>query len=300
MAELYSPLRYPGGKARLAPLLLHFIESLKLDVPRYVEPYAGGAGAALQLLIEEFVESIWINDADPRIWAFWKCILEYPEDLVRRIESVDLTVREWRRQKSIYEAGDAGPLLDLGFSVFFLNRTTRSGILHNGGPIGGYEQTGPYKIDARFNRDGLIRRILRIAAYADRIRLSNLDGMEVLQSIDADPVEAGRTIAYIDPPYYDKGADLYMNNFDHKQHRALAEYLSGDRRFKWLATYDNVFDIGHLYRKFKTYTFNLSYSAYERREGQEVLILQKGTPIPPDLTEILAGIGRPQVPQLMP
>lgn len=280
MSEPYSPLRYPGGKAKLAAFLIEVMKGNGLHEPHYVEPYAGGAGAALRLLFEEYVEAITINDADPRIRCFWQAVTRHNEGFLARLKEVEVTVDEWHRQRAVYDRCDSRRVLDLGFATFFLNRTTRSGIVHNGGPIGGYDQTGNYKIDARFNRVDLARRIQRIGIYADRIDVSGGDGLELLQRIEADQASAARTLVYLDPPYYAKGAELYLNNFTHDQHAGLAEFLSQPKNFPWVMTYDNVEPIRLLYEHFHPFRFYLSYSAYERRAGQELLIHPPSLTIP--------------------
>lgn len=184
MAEHYSPLRYPGGKAVLSDFLIALLEHNEFIEPHYVEPYAGGAGAALRLLFEEYVEAITINDADPRISSFWLALTKYNDQFIDLAQSVELNVNEWLRQRAIYDECSTSDPLSLGFATFYLNRTTRSGIIHNGGPIGGYKQDGNYKIDARFNREGLCKRIRRIGMYSDRIYVSSRDGAELLQYLN--------------------------------------------------------------------------------------------------------------------
>lgn len=272
MSEPYSPLRYPGGKAKLSNFLIEVLKANGLKEPHYVEPYAGGAGAALRLLFEEYVEAITINDADPRVRCFWWAVTKKNDEFLSMLEDVEVSVEEWRRQREIYEKRNLRRVLELGFATFFLNRTTRSGIIHNGGPIGGFDQTGNYLIDARFNRAQLARRIQRIGFYADRIDVSGDDGLLLLRKIDLNAENAERTFVYLDPPYYVKGAELYLNRFTHDQHRILAQYLSTPKAFPWIMTYDNVSPIRELYSKFPRFSFNLSYSAYERRAGEELLI----------------------------
>lgn len=63
---------------------------------------------------------------------------------------------------------------ELGFAMFFLNRTNRSGIL-DAGPIGGYDQSGTYKIDCRFNKEVLIKKISKIAECKNSVRIYNQD-----------------------------------------------------------------------------------------------------------------------------
>lgn len=290
MAELYSPLRYPGGKARLADFLIEVIKYNNLSMPHYVEPYAGGAGAALRLLFEEYVETITINDADPRIRCFWQAVTKHNDSFLQLLDESVVTVEEWHKQREIYKKRDLRKVLELGFATFFLNRTTRSGIIHNGGPIGGYNQSGNYKIDARYNRDQLARRIQRIGAYADRIEVTGEDGLALLKKLNRHHVRAKRTLVYLDPPYYSKGADLYLNRFNHEQHASLAAYLSTHKNFPWVMTYDNVEEIRELYSGFPQLFFNLSYSAYERRRGQELLIHSRSLRISHSAVQALPAV----------
>jgi len=287
MAEHYSPLRYPGGKAILSDFLIGVLESNPLHRIHYIEPYAGGAGAALRLLFEEHVECITINDADPRVNSFWKAITEHNEEFVKLIQNVPLNVEEWRRQRVIYEECQTSNVLELGFAMFYLNRTARSGIVHNGGPIGGYDQSGNYKIDARFNRKGLIRRIQRIGAYSDRISVSTKDGVELLQRLGDQDENGCHIFVYLDPPYYVKGAELYMNRFSDEEHEKLARFLEFGAAFPWIMTYDYVSAIIGLYKNFNQKEFYLSYSAYKRRRGKEVLIWPDSVEIKAVATEAL-------------
>ena len=201
----YSPLRYPGGKSSLSCFLATLIKNNKIENCTYVEPYAGGAGAALTLLFLEKVDSIIINDLDKAIYSFWKAILNHTDKFVEKIQNVEISIEEWRRQKEIYR-NKRSTQLDLGFAAFYLNRTNRSGIIE-GGPIGGVNQTGKWLIDARFNKADLIERIKNIASYKSRIKVSNKDGIELLKLLHTNK----NYFIYLDPPYYVKGSCLYLN-----------------------------------------------------------------------------------------
>lgn len=270
--EHYSPLRYPGGKARLAPFVAAVIRRNGHVRPEYVEPYAGGAGVALHLLFEEYADRVLINDADPKIHCFWKAVTLDTQDFIEMVRSVPLSVDEWHRQRKVYATCDLQSPLQLGFATFFLNRTGRSGIIHSGGPIGGYDQTGAYKIDARFNRTELIRRITKIGAYADRIQAVGKDGLALLRELAADQSRAKDAVVYLDPPYYHKSHELYLNHFTHDQHEALATFLRDDATFDWMLTYDNVPAILDLYKESPQVMFTLKYSAYESRRGLELMM----------------------------
>lgn len=272
MPEFYSPLRYPGGKAKLADFLIQVLKDLNLRNPVYVEPYAGGAGAALRLLFEGYVESILINDLDPRIRCFWYAVTTHTDKFIQLVEETPITIDEWERQRSIYNRAYTSAPIKLGFATFFLNRTTRSGIVHNGGPIGGYDQTGNYLIDARFNRDQLASRIERIGFHAERIEVRGIDGLQLLKEVNASATSAGNSLVYLDPPYFDKGPELYKNDLEKRDHDRLAKYLSTPKRFPWVMTYDDHATIAGLYQNSRLQRFGLSYTAHKRREGIELLI----------------------------
>src|SRR5207248_2479181 len=163
LEHFYSPLRYPGGKSSLFSFFGSLIEKNDLQHVQYVEPYAGGAGAALALLILGKVDSIVINDLDRAVFAFWKAVTENTDNFIQRIRQTPLTINEWYRQREIYRQPDT-ELYDLGFAAFFLNRTNRSGIL-DGGVIGGKNQTGKWSLDARFNKEALIKKIEVLADH---------------------------------------------------------------------------------------------------------------------------------------
>ena len=280
MPTFYSPLRYPGGKAKLTGFLAAVIEANGLTGGHYVEPYAGGGGAALRLLCEEYVDAITINDADPRVYAFWIAVTKFNDAMTEMLSGVDVSVEEWHRQREIYEAADLRSPTKLGFATFFLNRTTRSGIIHNGGPIGGFDQTGNYGIDARFNKSELTTRIRRIGAYGERITVSMLDGLDLLKNLNRKHRQSRNVFIYLDPPYFAKGPELYMNRFSSEEHRLLAAYLAAPRNFKWLMTYDNVPEIGSLYQHQQQQPFSLQYSAINARTGQELLIHPDSLQVP--------------------
>lgn len=233
----------------------------------YVEPFAGGAGAALALLFLEKVDKIVVNDLDPAIFAFWKAAIIESERFAAKIRAVPLTVNEWRKQKKVYERKRVN-YFDKGFATFYLNRTNVSGIL-NGGPIGGLGQMGKWKMDARFNREGLAYKIEQLALYRNRIVLSNLDGVELIQ----EHLNRKNSFIYLDPPYYDKGATLYLNHYKPDDHQRLAVRLNKHPNANWVLTYDANAAIEALYKDRKMVNFSLGYTARESRKGKELMIL---------------------------
>jgi DNA adenine methylase len=272
-----SPLRYPGGKGSLYSTLKTLVRANDLTQGTYVEPYAGGAGAALALLVTGQVQRIVINDFDSAIFAFWSAVIAEPGRFSERISKADLTVKEWSRQKEAYlnESTDA---FERGFATFYLNRTNRSGVL-NGGPIGGMDQTGNYKIDARFNRDALVERIRVIGLYAKKISVTNVDGIKVIRKYARRP----NTFIYADPPYFDKAGSLYLNSFDDSAHARLAECLNGYSDTNWVLTYDNVPQVQRLYSDRRSSLFSLNYSAHRVTKAQEIMVFSDTLAAPPSL-----------------
>jgi|ERR1043166_6548909 DNA adenine methylase len=274
MTIAHSPLRYPGGKQILGRLLAYLVHCNGASGGVYVEPYAGGAGVALALLFGEHVDRVVINDADACIFAFWRSLLCKTEKFVKLLYKTPITVQEWSRQRKIYVHPKQYSELSVGFATFYLNRCNRSGIIMNGGPIGGQKQTGKWKIDARFNRTELERRIRRIALYKDRISVFNLDAIDLLNSqVDA-LSRKERRFVYLDPPYYAKGRDLYLNYYEHDDHARLAGHMRRQTKFPWVMSYDNVPQIAALYKDLRQIRFGLDYTARERHAGTELMIFR--------------------------
>lgn len=273
-----SPLRYPGGKAFMTDFLTEFIKDNYSVKPVYVEPYAGGAGAALNLLFNGTVDKILINDANIAIFSFWDNLINNTQKFLRKFDSVTPTLEEWMRQRDIFNElkNISQSNLDLAFAVFFLNRTSRSGVL-GGGPIGGItldrQKKAKYNISARYNKSNLRKRLLNIAAQRKNIEVSNLDALDLLKKILVAPIERQKNVfIYLDPPYYEKGKKLYMDFYNYEDHKALASFLDNSYNFKWILSYDSVLPIKELYSSFKQYEFAIRYSVNLHKQGKELIV----------------------------
>lgn len=269
MRQFFSPLRYPGGKSCIYSFISSLFHENNLIGVNYAEPYAGGAGLALKLLFNEFVEKIYINDYDVGIYSFWNEILTNANSFCNWINDVDINVENWMYYKNILSNKFNVDKSDLSKAVFFLNRTNVSGVL-KGGPIGGLLQQGKYKIDVRFNRDDLIKKIQRISSLNNRIILSNQDGIEFIKRIDRSNKD---TLIYLDPPYYQKGSNLYMNFYSDKDHLALAKFLDKIKSL-WLVSYDNHKFILDIYKEKRKILYKLSQNT-SNRIGDEIMIFSE-------------------------
>jgi DNA adenine methylase len=274
----FTPLRYPGGKAKLAAYVKSLMKENRLLDGEYVEPYAGGAAIGLELLFHDYVSRIHINDVSKPVYAFWKSVLDQTEEFCRLVMKTPLTVGQWDKQKGVLDHPKGRSKLELGFATFFLNRTNRSGIL-NGGIIGGRDQTGPWKIDARYNAKELVRRVEAIARLRGQISLTRQDALKFLMAgISRWPAD---TLIYLDPPYYVKGRDLYSDFYEHEDHERVANFVLNTINLKrWIVSYDNVPEIRKLYEGTRSVAYDIGYSARSASQGSEVMFFGEGLKVP--------------------
>lgn len=272
-----SPLRYPGGKSAIAPVISYAISENGLKGCTYIEPFAGGASVALNLLMTGAAERIVINDADKAVYSFWRSIIESPKWFIEKIKSTPVTIDEWRVQRAVFQQSKKYSK-ELGFAMFFLNRTNRSGIL-TAGPIGGYDQTGNYKIDCRFNKESLIKKIDDISKYRRKIRVYNQDISVFLRRYLPLLSDEGDVFIYFDPPYYEKGQRLYLNHFSNTEHEQLSNVISRIE-CKWIMTYDDKKEIEKLYSAFETCRFSINYSLSNKKKGGELMIFKDASCMP--------------------
>lgn len=276
MANLLSPLRYPGGKNKTYFYIKHLVETNNINT--YIEPFAGGAAVALRLLVNKDVQRIIINDYDKAIFAFWISVIEHTDKLVSMIDDTPITMEQWYNQKSIQDYKDLIDLdnpdevLKLGFSTLFLNRTNRSGII-KAGVIGGKKQNGNYKMDCRFNKKNIIKRIQRISEFKNFIKVTNLDALEF---IETEIKRTRKSLTFFDPPYYDKGPDLYTNFYNHDDHVDLSNSIKNNMRNRyWILTYDIAEQIEQLYKQHPFERYYLNYSIATPSKGQEFMFFSK-------------------------
>jgi DNA adenine methylase len=277
MSRYKTPLRYPGGKQRLAPFILEVMSANDLIGGDYAEPYAGGAGVAMELLLSGQVARVHLNDSSRAVHFFWYAILNQTEDFCRRIASASLTVEEWRRQREILSRPSEFCAIDLGFSLFFLNRCNRSGI-PSGGLIGGVNQTGAWKMDARFSRNELITRIEAIASKRKSITLKNWDAERfILEHVSTLP---RKSLVYCDPPYFKKADRLYLNHYKAGDHERIAKVIQCKIRHPWVVSYDCAPEIMEFYSKRRSFVYDLQYNAGRVYKGKEIFVFSDKIQLP--------------------
>jgi DNA adenine methylase len=207
MSNFISPLRYPGGKRNLRDHILKII-NLNQPITYLIEPYSGGGAISLELLTNNIVKEIYLNDIDENLFCFWKSALTHTHEFIQKILDTPVTLEQWNIERKILfdlEERKNHSIIDIGFSTFFLNRCNRSGMIRKStGPIGGREQRGKWKIDARFNKSKLIERFIKINRFKNRIHISCFDALEFISSHEIKRL-INNSIFYLDPPYFEQG-----------------------------------------------------------------------------------------------
>ena len=293
MSRYKTPLRYPGGKQRLTPFIREVMAENNLLGGDYIEPYAGGAGVAMELLLAGDVARVHLNDASPAIFAFWRSILDETEEFCRRIACASMTVDEWRRQKAILADPANAGTLDLGFSLFFLNRCNRSGI-PSGGVIGGLDQAGRWKMDARFSRRNLIARIEAIAYRRELVQVTNLDAEDFIKSVL--PGMPKKSLVYLDPPYFKKAERLYLNHYTPEDHARISQVIQNKIRIPWIVSYDGAPEILAHFATRQFFMYDLQYNAGKAYKGREAFFFSDKVRIPSGsviqaINDVLQGQG---------
>ncbi|MBW8347951.1 DNA adenine methylase [Bacillus sp. IITD106] len=275
MPNILSPLRYPGGKSQMSKFINNLLYKNNINNTIYVEPFAGGAGIAIDLLLKNKVSHIIINDIDKAIYSIWFSILYHTNEFIDRILETPINMLEWKKQKEIYQNQEEYSLLDLGFATFFLNRTNTSGII-TGGPIGGKYQLGKYKLDCRFNKVSLIKKISNISKRKQDITLYNYDAKVLIDDVIT-KLDYKRTFIFFDPPYYKQGKNLYTNFFTLEDHKELGKKIISLQDFNWITTYDYEDDILDIYKTVPGKIYTIQYTARKSRKENEFLFHNRKT-----------------------
>ncbi len=233
--SIVSPLRYPGGKRRLWGYIAEVLRLNSLRPKVFVEPFAGGAGVALQLLAADLVEGIVLGERDPLVASFWKTVFLEPEWLIRRVSQTPITVAKWHHFKNTTPRSRR----EQAVACLFLNRTSFSGILADtAGPIGGLRQQSEHKIDCRFPLHTIERRIREAGKLkSDVVLVVHGDWAETIRRVKYLGYKDEEVFYYLDPPFFAKADRLYRYHFGESDHKELHDAVT---RIKspWLLSYD--------------------------------------------------------------
>lgn len=278
-----NPLRYPGAKRALIPYIEELLIVNNLDRCCFIEPYAGSAVVGIELLQRKIICSLMLCEKDILLFAFWKCVFNKTNALCKKILDTPITIDTWkemdmyRKEKKVNNKN----LLNLGFAGLFYNRTNFSGIL-NANPIGGIEQKSQYDITCRFNKQKIIHTIKKIAELRNSVEVFYDDALNYLSYQDYRFIKQ-KCFIYFDPPYFEKGAQIYRHYYTNQDHVKLSVFVKKLRKVDWLISYDDSPFICNLYSDEKTQYCPLfidySCATKKRNKGNELLI--SNLPLPP-------------------
>ncbi len=235
-----SPLRYPGGKRKLAARIAMKMDCHSLNhFDRIFEPFVGGASVTIAFLEARVADRAVISDLDPLVADFWATVFSSRAgELADRVLDAEVSVDEWIRLRS----NDPQDQIERAFKCLFLNRTSFSGALSpTAGPIGGMAQKSEYKIGCRYNRYALAERIWELSRLSHRVSVKNTDFRRLIASYRAAATRRGivpNDFWYLDPPFFHKANRLYRMWFADDDHRALKEHLASVPG-RWFLSYDN-------------------------------------------------------------
>ena len=252
LAHFLSPLRYPGSKRRMAERIVSFVA--RYDFDTFIEPFAGGAYIGLVLLRSGLAKKLVIGDKDELVAAFWEALFFHTDDLIDLIERTPIDVPTWMKIR------DSQPtsLIDKAFKCLYLNRTSYSGVL-KGGVLGGYEQKSRYKIDCRFDRPKIVKRIQELVKLRDMVEVYHCSYEDLAKKSFTKP------FFYFDPPYYQKGNLLYNHYFKPHDHIRLRNFLA-TLEAGWLLSYDYHPKIEELYEGYHIARYTSYHSATKRSQ----------------------------------
>lgn len=266
-----SPLRYPGGKARMADWLIAALDAawspMHLEV--WLEPFGGGAGAGLTALHRGAVDSLWIVEANPAMAAFWSRVSEDGENFAREVETLEPSLEDFYAARAL--VAEATVDRDtLATAAFIVNRCSRSGMVTASvGPIGGKSQV-KYALTDRFNGPELAARIRRISGFGGTLRVFAGDGISFLEQLPDSGV-GDEVFSFVDPPYVDAGNRLYASGMGLAEHVRLSMALRA-LPSPWVCTYDSVPVIRELFSDVPVAEFAMKHATQPSRRGTEYLV----------------------------
>ncbi len=251
-------IRYPGGKNKISSQIMSFIP----NGIEFREPFFGGGAIGLKVLKEGRFSKYWFNDLDKHLVALWLAIQNAPEQLCKMINNFAPQVDDFEIISNyLLKSNDSG--IKEGFFKLVIHQISYSGLgMMAGGPIGGKKQQSKYSIGCRWSPDYLIKKIKTINKLLSEndVKFTSLDYSELL---------ADDCFLFLDPPYFNKGEQLYQYGFTGK-HEELANKLKG--RKNWFLCYDDCSEVRQLYNWAQIKEIDIKYSINGSINKKELLI----------------------------
>tara|TARA_R110000868_G_scaffold75946_3_gene218776 strand:+ start:3497 stop:4306 length:810 start_codon:yes stop_codon:yes gene_type:complete len=246
-----KPFRYPGGKGKMLPVLMKYIEKIHKNTLPFSDAFVGGGSVALEVANKYPDSYIYLNDKDYLIYSFWDVVAgketDKLSDLIKLIDQ-PVTLENFYKLKEEVTSDK----LRCAYKAIFLNRTTFSGILKSG-PIGGKDQNSKYTVDCRYNANKLKKKIIACNKLLQgRTTVTNHDILDLFNYID------NNTTIYLDPPYVKAGKALYSEYMSEQEHIKMRDILV--HKNKWILSYDDSDIIREIYSNCSIHDTSGNYS----------------------------------------
>jgi DNA adenine methylase len=268
-----SFFRYPGGKAKLRAQILSELSGCRNSAVEYREPFFGGGSIGIELQKVEGFRHFWLNDKDPAVFALWCCVFNHTEEFLDKVNSYVPSVADFYAIRTELLALDKAPhekesILDIGFKKLVIHQISYSGLgTKSGGPLGGESQESKYKIGCRWSPKNIVKKVRKIVESFDGVDITctSADFEDIISDTNRD------ALIYLDPPYVEKGGELYQHSFTLDDHRRLATVLSKST-MPWVLSYDDAPLVRELYSWAKIREISVNYTISTSRNKSELLI----------------------------
>ena len=230
-----SPLRYPGGKTWLVPVIRRYLKSLGFRPKVFIEPFAGGGIASLTAVMDCYVDRAVLCEKDPHVSNLWQWMLDDAHELARRVESFAATPEN---VNAVF-AGESASGMDAAFRTLLRNRVSRGGIMAKGASVMRRGENGN-GISSRWYPNTLAARIRAIGSYAKQLDFFQGDGVSLVELCK----DSESAVFFIDPPYTAAGkrAGRRLYTYNEIDHEDLFRRMSRVRG-AFMMTYDESPDV---------------------------------------------------------
>jgi DNA adenine methylase len=257
MKYLKTPLRYPGGKSRVAK---DFIPRFPNDIKEYREPFVGGASVAL-LFTQKYPDvPVWINDKYTYLYNFWVQLQKRGDDLSEALREYKIDHSSEDKAKELFKASKENIKteeddFERACLFWILNKCSYSGLTENSS----FSATASRQNFTTRGASGL----KFISSLIQDWKITNLDYSEVMSA------PGDGTFIYLDPPYqigvylYGSNAELHKS-FNHEEFVKACE----DCKHDWFVTYNNSDTLKEAYSNFHQEEFKITYGMKHRPDNK--------------------------------
>ncbi|MEM9609949.1 MAG: DNA adenine methylase [Actinomycetota bacterium] len=188
------PIRYYGGKAKLAP----WLAQLMPELPVYVEVFAGSAAV---LMARRRVRHEVINDADGNVVSFFRALRDHPDELIEALRLTPYARDEFKAAQAACSASATSPATNDDIErarQFFV--VTMQSFAATTAPATGWSWSTKNNVDRPRSVQNYVTRLAAVAERLRFVHVENIDAADLIERHAAQP----EVLMYLDPPYLDE------------------------------------------------------------------------------------------------